>query len=257
MPIGVLSRLSNSLSQGGNCVTNLRGFVQSELAGEPLDYIKPTRRFSFDGALSSISTEPEDGPWANTIQRAFYSTDSEGSAELRYGDFPISQSTSGTILFRMYIQTWNDPLLIPAVQTVFQNGTSGVDGYGIKLTFAEVGVESFEWNLYFCRLTDSLQTAWIKLNTSGPLVENTWYQFSVRFVRRTINNPRPTLVSTVVAYQNGSFQVDQNLASLIIAPGDTEAPFWLGFYGRLTDMALLNVPLTDAQLAAYGTAPYI
>jgi hypothetical protein len=69
MPIAVLSRLSKSLSQGGKCVSNLRGFAQSELAGEPFDYIKPTRRFSFDGALSSISTEGT-GDWTNTIQKA-------------------------------------------------------------------------------------------------------------------------------------------------------------------------------------------
>jgi hypothetical protein len=251
MPIGVLSRVSNSLSQGGNCVSNLRGFAQSDLAGEPFDYIKPTRRFSFDGALSSISTVGA-GDWANTIQKAYYSTDSEGSAAFRYGDFPLTQSISGTLLFRMYLQTFNDPLLIPPVQTVFRNGTDGTDGYGIKLTYDEVGFETFEWNVHFCRLQDA-SAAWIKLNVSGPLLENTWYQFSVAFSTATEGKAE----TQIVAYQDGLAQVDAFLSNPIIAPGDTEAPFWLGFYGRLTDMTVINVPLTNTQLAAYGTAPYI
>jgi hypothetical protein len=69
MPIALLSRLSKSLSQGGKCVSNLRGLIQSDVAGEPFDYLKPTRRFSFDGALSSISTVGT-GDWTNTIQKA-------------------------------------------------------------------------------------------------------------------------------------------------------------------------------------------
>lgn len=250
MPIGVLSRVSKSLSQGGNCVSNLRGFAQSDLAGEPFDYIKPTRRFSFDGALSSISTEGA-GDWANTIPNAYYSTDSEGSATFRYGDFPISQSRSGTLLFRMYLQTFNDPSLIPPVQTVFRNGTVGTNGYGIELTYEEVAFETFEWNLYFAPLQDA-SGAWIKLNTSGPLSENTWYQFSVAFSTNIQKDE-----TQIVGYQDGSAQVDAYLLNSIVAPGDQDAPFWLGFYGRLTDMAVINVPLTNTQLAAYGTAPYI
>jgi hypothetical protein len=251
MPIAVLSRLTKSLSQGGKCVSNLRGFAQSDLAGEPFDYIKPTRRFSFDGALSSISTEGA-GPWATTIPNAYYSTDSEGSAELRYGDVPLTQSRSGTLLFRMYLQTFNDPLLIPPVQTVFKNGTAATNGYGIKLTYDEFAPEEFEWNLHFARLQDA-SAAWIKLNVSGPLLENTWYQFSVAFSTATEGKAE----TQIVAYQDGLAQVDAFLSNPIVAPGDTEAPFWLGFYGRLTDMAVINVPLTNVQLAAYGTAPYI
>ena len=251
MPIGVLSRISNSLSQGGNCVSNLRGFAQSELAGEPFDYIKPTRRFSIDGALSSISTVGS-GDWSNTIQKAYYSTDSEGSAAFRYSGGLVSSAITGTILFRMYIQTFNDPLLIPPVQTVFRNGTDGTDGYGIKLTYDEVVPEEFEWNLYFCRLQDA-QSIWTKLNWSGPLSENTWYQFSVRF-NTFVDKGNET--TQVVCYQDGLFQVDVDMGNLITTPtaGITAV---LEFYGRITDFALLESQLTNVQLAAYGTAPYI
>ena len=251
MPIGVLSRISNSLSQGGKCVSNLRGFAQSDLAGEPFDYIKPARRFSFDADLSSISTVGA-GDWTNTIQKAYYSTDSEGSGAFRYSGGLVSSAITGTILFRMYIQTWGDPSLIPPVQTVFRNGTAATNGYGIKLTYDEVVPEEFEWNLYFCRLQDA-QNSWIKLNQSGPLQLNTWYQFSVRF--NTVID-KGDEVTEVVAYQNGSYQLLSFMNGLITTPtaGITAV---LEFYGRITDFALLESQLTNVQLAAYGTAPYI
>jgi hypothetical protein len=155
----------------------------------------------------------------------------------------------------MYIQEFPPLSTIPALQTVFQNGDGGEfpNGYGIKLTYTEVGFEEFEWDLYFARLQDPRQD-WIKLNASGALSVNTWYQFSVRF--NTFSD-KGSDTTNIIAYQNGSAQVNQDLTNPIVAPGELDAPFWLGFYGRLTDMAVINVPLTTTQLAAYGTAPYI
>ncbi len=246
MPIGALSRISKSLSQGGKCVSNLRGILQSGVAaGEPFDYIKPARRFSVDGSLSSISTEGA-GDWSNTIKKAFYSTDPEGSAAFRYADFPITTGTSGTLVFRMYIQT-QDPTLVPQVQTIFQNGDTNTNGYRIVLTHYEVSFETYEYDVHFARCQDP-SGSWVKLNSSS-LSEASWNQFSVRF---TTN-----LDTVVTSYQNGSETQAGVTITAVDAPGGNEAPFWLGFYGRLTDMAVLNGTLTNAQLAAYGTAPYI
>jgi len=248
MPIGVLSRIPNSVSQGGKCRSNLRGVTPSA----PYDYANPARTFNVTSATGSISTA-EAGAWANTIQKAYYSTDSEGDASLRYQGGVLSTARSGTILFRMYIQEFPPLISIPDVQTIFNNGAEATDGYGIKLRYMEVGVETFEWNLYFARLQDTDREDWIKLNTS-PLSTSTWYQFSVRFNTVTGDKGETT---TIVAYQNGSAQVDEDLANPIETPSSNVTTTILGFYGRMTDFAFLESQLTDVQLAAYGTAPYI
>jgi hypothetical protein len=251
MPIGTLSRISKSLSQGGKCLSNLRGVTPSA----PYDYAKPSRLFNIGGATGSISTVGS-GNWSNTIRRAYYSTDSESDASIRYQGGVLSTATSGTILFRMYIQPFPNPANTPLVQTVFTNGAVGSDGYGIFLTHDEVAFETYQYNLHFGRLQDA-SSEWVKLNTtSGQLNESTWYQFSVRFTTTTIVEPKPTTFSEVVAYQDGILQIQTTMNNPITTP-TSSTTYILGFYGRMTDYAFLESQLSLTQLAAYGTAPYI
>jgi hypothetical protein len=250
MPIGTLSRIPNSVSQGGKCLSNLRGVFPSA----PYDYANPSRLFNV-AATGSIGTAGDSGAgaWSNTIQRAYYSTDSEQDATIRYQGGLLSSATSGTILFRMYIQTYPNPF-VPLVQTVFSNGRFASDGYGIFLTHDEIGFETYEYNLHFARLQDA-SSEWVKLNVSA-LGESQWHQFSVRFTTESTGGEKPVTLTTVISYRDGSSQVNITMNNPIDTP-TTGPTFLLGFYGRMTDFAFLESQLSLTQLAAYGTAPYI
>jgi hypothetical protein len=250
MPIGVLSRIPNSVSRGGKCLSNLRGVTPSA----PYDYANPSRLFNVGENTSSISTEGS-GAWSNTIQRAYYLPDSDGNARIDYQEGLLSNATSGTILFRMYIQPFNDPGQTPLVQTVFKNGADGMDGYGIRLTYDYDGSSEFYWNLHFCRLQD-VSSEWIKLNVSAPLQPETWYQFSVRFRTISSGGDEPTISSQVDVYQDGALQTKTTMNFPIDTPTASVTSL-LQFFGRMTDFAFLETQLSDSQLAAYGTAPYI
>lgn len=239
MPIGVLSRIPNSLSQGGKCRTNLRGLTPST----PYDFVAPSRSFTVGPALSSISTLGSGG-WSETIRKAYYSTDSEQSAAITYPSM-ISTAVAGTLLFRIYIQEY--PSSPPVNQTVFQNGQTGTNGYGVFLnTFDDRS--QIIYTLYFGRLQDSSMN-WVKINTdSTTLNPNEWNQFSLMF-----NSGDGK--SVVRVFQNGAF-VKQGNFSEITTPSSGTTQI-MNFFGRITDFALIEKEFTDTQLAAYGTAPYI
>ena len=242
MPIGVLCRVPNSVSQGGACKTNLRGVTPSK----PYDYVAPSREFTVGSALGSISTEGA-GAWSNTIPRAYYSNDSENSSAITYPSM-ISTTTAGTLLFRIYIQEFSPGNTPPQIQTVFQNGQTGTNGYGVFLYTVVPPRESAIYTLLFGRLEDP-SGSWVKLNTdSATLNPNQWYQFSVLF--NSGDNK-----SVVRVFQDGSFSRQGNMLE-ITAPsaGTTQL---MNFYGRITDFALIEKEFTDTQLALYGNTPYI
>lgn len=241
MPIGVLSRIPQSVSRGGTCKTNLRGVNPSA----PYDYAVPSRTFTVGAALGSISTEGS-GNWSNTITKAYQNTDADSISSIQYPGL-LSSATSGTLLFRMYIQTYpsNPP---PGLQTLFRNGMNGLDGYAVYLTYDEVAFETFEYNLHFGR-TQDVSANWIKLNTSA-LSETTWYQFSIRF--QTSGG-----LTTVTAFQDGTQTVIPVLMNSLITTPTQSTSLMPFFFGRMTDFVFLEAQLTDSQLAAFGTAPYI
>lgn len=240
MPAGNLVRIPNSISRGGKCKTNLRGVKPSA----PYDYVAPSRTFTVGSALSSTTTVGS-GTWSNTIQRAYQNIDHEGDASITYPSL-LSSNTSGTLLLRMYIQPF-PTTPVPGSQTLFLNGLAGSDGYGVFLTYDEVTFETYEYNLHFGRLRD-LSADWIKLNPSA-LSESTWYQFSIKFETR---EGSPTEVS---AFQDGSKTVNRATMNEINDPTTSTALMY--FYGRMTDIALIEDLLSDSQLAAYGSAPYV
>jgi hypothetical protein len=227
----------------------LRGVTPSA----PYDYANPSRLFNVGGVTGSISTEGS-GDWSNTIQKAYYSTDSEQDATISYQGGLLSTTRSGTILFRMYIQPFANPAETPLLQTVFLNGAPGTDGYGIFLTHDEIAFETYQYNLHFARLQDA-SSEWVRLNVSG-LGESQWHQFSVRFTTESTGGEKPITVSQVVAYKDGGSQVNITMNAPIDTP-TTGTTFLLGFYGRLTYFAFLESQLSLTQLATYGTAPYI
>jgi len=251
MPIGTLSRIPNSVSQGGKCLSNLRGVFPSA----PYDYANPSRLFNV-AATGSIGTAGDSGAgaWSNTIQRAYYSLFPDQDADIRYQGGLLSTTRSGTILFRMYIQPFDNPAETPLLQTVFLNGAPGTDGYGIFLTHDEIEFETYQYNLHFARLQDA-SSEWVKLNVSA-LGESQWHQFSVRFTTESSGGEKPVTLTIVKSYRDGSPQVDitMNNPITIPTPGIT---YILRFYGRMTDFAFLESQLSLTQLAAYGTAPYI
>jgi hypothetical protein len=245
MPIGVLSRVPNSVSQGGACKTNLRGVTPSK----PYDYVAPSRTFTVGSALGSISTAGA-GAWSNTICQAYYSNDSENSSAITYPSM-ISTATTGTLLIRIYIQEFPGGRA-PSIQTVFQNGQTATNGYGVFLFTVNIFGEPPIYTLYFGRLQDDSST-WVQMNQPSPpgsaLNANQWYQFSVGFA------PSGTGTSTIRIYQDGS-SVSQSDIVEIITPLDGTTQI-MNFYGRVTDFALIEKAFTNEQLAAYGTAPYI
>lgn len=235
MPIGALSRIPTSVSRNGTCKSNLRGASPSA----PYDYAAPSRTFTVGAALGSISTAGA-GDWSNTITRAYDNTDAEGDATILYSPL-LSNAKNGTLLFRMNINPLPTP---PGLQFIFTNGLS--NGYGIYLTYDEVAVETFEYNLHFGRQQDA-SDSWVKLNSS-PLSDSTWYQYSIRFT-----TPLPK--TFVDAYQNGTQTVTTAQLDAMTTP--TNKTTLMGFFGRLTDFAFLEAELSDSELAAFGTAPYI
>ena len=241
-----LVQIPASLSQGGKCLSNLRGVTPSA----PYDYVSPSRTFTVGADLGTIATGTSE-PWMNTIQKAYTSTNSDGSATITYSGL-LSDARTGSLVFRMYIQPFADPSLVPLTQTVFQNGQAAVNGYGIFLTHDEIGDDEFEYNIHFGRLQDDSKE-WLRMN-QDPLGEEKWYQFSIRFT-----TPSGVLgdTSTITVYQNGSPSIDeQELWQAIDTP--TLGPtFLFGFFGRMTDFAFLDSKVSNNQLAAYGTAPYI
>jgi hypothetical protein len=240
MPIGVLSRIPNSVSRNGTCKTNLRGVSPSA----PYDYADPSRTFTVGSSLGSIPTSGA-GTWANSIRRAYVLIDPESSASITYPAL-LSSEKNGTILLRMYIEPLATP---PALQNIFRNG--GGDGYGIYLTYDvnESDPEVFEYNVRFSLQTDV--SAGLKLNTS-PLSTSTWYQFSIRFNTQT-SRPFSTFVT---AYQDGAQTLDESQVTGVLTTPTTGTQV-MNFFGRLTDFAFLEAQLSNSQLAAFGAAPYI
>jgi hypothetical protein len=254
MPAGNLIRVSPSLTRNGTCLSNLRG------ANPVYDYVAPSRSFTVGAALSTISTVGTAGAdtWANTIQRSYYSTDSEQSSVISYPSL-LSATTTGSILIRLYIQPHPEGTTPPMVQTVFQNGTGGTNGYSIFLTAYDDLSGGYEYNLWFGRNQD-LSTDWVPLvQRPAPVLEvggeavsviqtDQWFQFSITFVSGSG-------VTTVRAYLSGSGPNEQVIPNELTTPtGGTEL---MNFFGRVTDFAFFNVQLADSLLIAYGTAPYI
>lgn len=242
MPAGSLVRIPTSTSRNGTCKTNLRGVRRN--SGSLFDFIDSERALTYGPDLAIVSTTGS-GNWSNTIQYAFQNTNSDGDASITYPSV-ISTKTSGTLLFRMYIQPY-PTTPVPGLQAVFINGSFGTDGYGVFLTYDEVAFETYEYNTYFGRLQD-LSADWIKLNPSA-LSESTWYQFSIKF-ETSPGNP-----TEVTAFQDGSKTVNSASMNEINDPTTTTALMY--FYGRMTDIALLEDQLSPEQLVAYGTAPYV
>jgi hypothetical protein len=240
MPIGALSRIPTSVSRNGTCKSNLRGASPSA----PYDYAAPSRTFSVGSSLGSISTSGA-GTWSNSIPRAYVLIDPESSATITYPAL-LSSSKNGTLLLRIYIEPLASP---PGLQAIFTNGSG--NGYGVYLTYDvnESDPELYEYNVRFS-FQETASTG-IKLNTS-PLVPLTWYQFSIRFNTQT-SRPFPTFVT---AYQGGTQTVTETQVTgvMSIPSGGTTV---MNFFGRLTDFAFLEAQLSNSELAAFGTAPYI
>jgi len=245
MPIGVLSRIPNSVSQGGTCKTNLRGVTPSK----PYDFAAPSRPFTVGTALGSSSTEGA-GAWSNTIRQAYSSTSSDDSSAITYRSM-LSTATTGTLLIRIYIQEFPPEGKPPEFQTVFQNGKTGAgaNGYGIFLQTVPVEGESPNYTLFFGRLQDTSDN-WVQMSQGSTMNVNEWYQFSLGFA------PTGDGTSTVRISRGGSAVIQSTISPEISEPsaGTTEL---MNFFGRITDFALIEKVFTDAQLAAYGTAPYI
>lgn len=262
MPAGNLTRIPASLSRNGKCLSNLRG------ANPVYDYVAPSKSFTVGPALSTISTVGTAGAdaWANTIQRSYYSIDSEQSATISYPSL-LSSTTTGTILIRLYIQPHPEGIAPPMVQTVFRNGTVGTNGYSIFLTAYDDLKGGYEYNFWFGRNEDA-SANWVPLvQKAAPVVggegegggevgggavsviqTGQWFQFSITFVSNSG-------ITTVRSYLAGSGPTEQTIGNTITTPtGGTEL---MNFFGRITDFAFFNVQLADSLLIAYGTAPYI
>jgi hypothetical protein len=244
MPIGVLSRIPPSLSRGGTCKTNLRGAFDR---GKAYDYARPTRVITAAADSGKISTAGA-GPWANSVGWAHYSTNEDGDPSLTY-PANASTSTSGTLLFRMYIQTRTNKA---PQQYVFYNGTPGTDGYAVILETNDVA-EPPEKNLFFYHMDDINGGDRFQLN-SIPMNDNQWYQYSVKFETVTIS---ALTVTTVTAYENGTQTVGAlSFNTPILAPTGTTVVL-ASFHGRITDFAILDSLFSDTYLASFGSAPFI
>jgi hypothetical protein len=155
------------------------------------------------------------------------------------------------------------------VQTVFQNGTGGTNGYSIFLTAYDDLRGGYEYDLWFGRNEDA-SANWVPLvQRPAPVVggeeegggmlpgggeavsviqTDQWFQFSITFVSGSG-------VTTVRSYLSGSGLNEQVIPNELTTPtGGTEL---MNFFGRVTDFAFFNVQLADSLLIAYGTAPYI
>ena len=288
MPAGNLTRVSPSLTRNGTCLSNLRG------ANPVYDYVAPSRSFSIGPALSTISTIGTAGAdtWANTIQRSYYSTDSEQSAVISYPSL-LSATTTGTILIRLYIQAHTGGNIPPIVQPVFQNGTGATNGYSIFLTAYDNLKGGYEYNLWFGRNQD-LSADWVPLapkaapvvggeeegggltpgggeeegggmlpgggeEEGGGMLPGGGEAVSViqtdQWLQFSITFLSDSGSTTVRSYLSGSGPTEQIIPNEITTPtGGTEL---MNFFGRVTDFAFFNVQLADSLLIAYGTAPYI
>jgi hypothetical protein len=253
MPIGVLSRIPNSVSRGGTCKTNLRGTgcVASTASFSIYDVAAPSRGFIVNN-IQSVSTSGAARPWANTIQKA-YDAYSGASASIRYL-LLLSTAKSGTLLFRVLMKDAGKP----QQGLLFRNGMPDTNGYGVYF-------DSNAQRLYFLHLDDlTTQTDMITIST-GLVAYDTWYQFCVRFETVTVS---AVDITTVTAYQDGTKTVnaaafanpiltpagDTSLFSIYDAGGDT---YSYVFFGTITDFAFLEAQLTDTQMANFGNAPYI
>lgn len=242
---GSVVTVPRSLNRDGVCKTNLRGAI---IANKVYDYATTSNGVISGGPDSGKISTSGAGTWANSVAWAHYSTNEDGDARLTYPK-NASVSTSGTILFRMYIQTRTNPLVS---QYVFYNGAVGGNGYAVILEYNNK-VDPPEYNVFFYHMDDVTGTDRFQLN-SAPMNINQWYQYSIKFETVTIS---ATTITTVTAYENGTQTVTPTAFNNPIQTPTGTTVVLASFHGRITDFAILDTLFSDQYLARFGTAPFI
>jgi hypothetical protein len=249
------------LSRGGTCKTNLRGIN----ATAPTDYIDSSRTFT-SSYIQSVDTSSVEnaGVWSATIKKAYEASSTENDPLLQYPSL-LSTSTTGTLLFRLYIKTLPEGATVQEGQCVFLNGdtdaSGGGSGYGVFVTTDASGID---YNLFFTLFgTDKeiKEPTSLQINSS-LLALDTWYSYGVQF--ETVDDPDKGSSTFLTVYENGNLTLANNpLAPMVTPSGGTYlfsyTPLGAPFYGGLTDFALLDAPagIAGLSLPEYGSAPYI
>jgi hypothetical protein len=248
MPAGNLVSLPPSLSRSGNTLVNLRGIIEG---GKAFNYIPQAVVNPTVANISRVTTSlnSNSGGWTSTIRYAF-EPDAEGT--FSYIDFgkPISIDTSFTILFRILCKELTDSNVVPYI--FFNGDIFNFSGYIIQY-------DAIQQNISFGIASNpegGPVFGLVTLNTT-PIVTNTWYHYGIRVT---------TSGGTTVMnwWQNGGVKQTSNLGFEFLAPGGGGAKLmndpsnYAPFYGKLTDFVFLNgASLTDSQMAAFGTAPFV
>lgn len=226
-------RLPTSLSRGGKCLTNLRGVFKPD--GSLYDFAAPDRQLPNDETYPATKEKTTTGVWSSSIPWAY-------TGDFSFFFYPslLSSSTSGTIIFRLYIKSIEYP---QSETLVFYNGVAYQDGYIILLIY-----NGSSYSLDFANFAD-LTNDRITIS-DGSLQTNTWYQFSVSFTTTEGS-------TTLQIYQNGSAvpTSGSTLANAIITPTANTAVSVTAT--SLTDFAVFDEVLPNRQLAAFGQAPYL
>jgi hypothetical protein len=250
MPIGALVQIPTSLSRGGKCVTNLRGLSP----GATQDYASPSRTFTTTNLVRNVCTNIGGvGNWANTIPNSF---ETKSELETSLIEYPglLSSSKTGTLLFRMYLleRTPGTPPIPSRVECIMKNGQiqpGAGDGYAVLLSYDASGD--------FYALNFVLPGAgFVQMNSGASLNFNTWYTYGVKFDSNA--SPGSTIITI---FENGTFISSASQSEMITPTGGTslfsDPSFGLPFYGGITDFTILETLLSDDEIIAFATAPYI
>jgi hypothetical protein len=255
---GALVRIPPSLSRNGKVLTNLRGINSAD----PVDYIDPSGKITAQNiAQIQVQTIPTGiGDWKNSIVYTYGIPDPFDPFAERIINYPqlLSNTVSGILLFRMYVNEDQPPYEPEPSSFLFLNGTSdpnsGIfDGYAIEVTY-----DSIDINVNFLILSNKGNIS-TQLNTSG-LSRLEWYHFGVKFDSQGSS----IFVTPWFNGIQGSTSEYEN-TEIVEPTGGTflyNNPFGggsTGFYGGITDFVFIDGvdTLTDNEMSAFAIAPFV
>lgn len=214
---------TSSLARNGNTVSVVRGDT-TDLIGN--------RTWTVSGTISPNTSVSTTTGWSGYVSRCFAAADSTAHT-IRVASPVTTRTNNVTVMFRIYINlSLNNAIL-------WYVGDASFRGWGIfiasgKYAFLAGGVtgasSSFNTN------TGVWTHVALRCNSA-----NTWDMF-VDGVKNT---------SSLGTFYPNPIGAGDN-TSFLGYPGDTSS-----IYASMTDIVVVEAALTDAEITAYATAPFI
>ena len=243
MPGGNLVRIPTSLSRGGTTLTNLRGVLTS---GNALDYTGKYIPTTSDILQVTSAFQSNSAAWTSTIRYAFEPVSESNTPYISYGSIILNESNA-TFLFRVLC----NPLVNSNTGFILLNGNT--EYYGLFYLYYDPSSSNIDFAI---SENVNYNYAFFRLNSSS-INPNQWYHYGVKLTTSNSN-------TTVDWWENGVKQAGCNLGWEYLVPTSGETKLFndntnfYPFYGKLTDIVLMNGnPLSDDQMAAFGSAPFV